>query len=198
MRASVARGTRRKCSPFLLQLLCKTRDQLCTLNVMYLIRFSYSFLVKRHKFPVYLHFIKAQIKVWPTPIFQAISCAYNPGNGRNSQCWSTMYFPVLWVYRGTQRTGKCPTHSVNNLALRQQKYHMVVSVGEQGMGRSKNLIFCSSTPQFCFNISPRELVNHFHKQVPETQRRTILPKSLQSGSNTAACHHCQKSSGWAW
>lgn len=76
--------------------------------------------------------------------------------------------------------------------------HTPISVGEQGMGRSKNLIFCPSIPLFFFSISPRELVSHFHKQIPGTQRRTMLSKSLQSGSNTATCRHCQKSCGKAW
>ena len=100
------------------------------------------------------------------------------------------------VHRGLE---SAPTHPVDHLVRRQQRYHMPISAAEQGMGRSKNLIFCPSTTLFFFSTSPRELVSHFHKQVPETQRRTMLSKSLQSGSNnTAACHHCQKSCGKAW
>lgn len=65
-----------------------------------------------------------------------------------------------------------------------------------GCEKESDFLPCDTSPVFI--TSPKGSVSDFYEQVSETQRGTMFSESLQSGSNTAVCHLCQKSCGKAW
>lgn len=102
------------------------------------------------------------------------------------------------MYRGHKGLESTLTHPMDHLALRQQRYLMPISAGEQRRQEQESDHLPLDTLLGYFLRYAQRISGHFHKQVPETQRRTMFSKSLQSESNTAACHNCQNPCGKAW
>lgn len=126
-------------------------------------------------------------------IFQTISCAYNcPGSGRNSQCWIASVLPSTLRAQGYIGGWKVPPLTPWATWLSDNRDHS--SQQENWQWVWETIWFSALPPLSRFFISSKGSVSHFYKQVSETQQGTVLSESLQSGSNTAARHLCQKKS----